>query len=183
MTDKSEKARTRFAAVFAAAALAGCSADTADLQPLQWQKIPGNFPGGEVLGFGSPGSFDERGNFTISAFKEDGVFKLYYGGADTFGTCAGPNGSHWRIGLATSTDGVNWTRVAGSATGGAILDIGDPGHFDSFLTYRPFVLHEGPSTACGTTARPPRSIAPTARWPRTGASATPSPPTASTSRA
>src|SRR6266478_5548824 len=65
----------RFALGLAAAVLAaGCSADTADLQPLQWQKVPGSGPGGAVLGFGSPGSFDERGNFTISAFKEGDVF-------------------------------------------------------------------------------------------------------------
>ena len=115
----------RFALLPAALALlARCSASTTELAPLEWQKVPGTGPGGAVLGFGAPGTFDERGNFTISAFKEGGVFKLYYGGADATGTCAGPNGSHWRIGLATSTDGVNWTRVPGTETGGAILDIG-----------------------------------------------------------
>ena len=134
----------RFALLPAALALlARCSASTSELAPLEWEKVPGTGPGGAVLGFGAPGTFDERGNFTISAFKEGDVFKLYYGGADGTGSCPGPNGSHWRIGLATSTDGVNFTRVPGAATGGAILDIGEPGHFDSFLTYRPFVLHDG----------------------------------------
>jgi len=73
----------RFALVLAAPLLlAGCSASTTDLAPLEWQKVPGTGPGGAVLGFGSPGSFDERGNFTISAFKEGDVIRLYYGGAD-----------------------------------------------------------------------------------------------------
>ncbi len=134
----------RFALVLSAPMLlARCSASTAELAPLEWQKVPGSGPGGAVLGFGSPGSFDERGNFTISAFKDGDVVKLYYGGADATGPCAGPNSSHWRIGLATSTDGVNFTRVPGTATGGSILDIGDAGHFDSYLTYRPFVLKDG----------------------------------------
>jgi hypothetical protein len=38
---------------------------------------------------------------------------------------------------------VNFTRVDGGATGGAILENGAPGEFDSFLTYRPFVLKDG----------------------------------------
>jgi hypothetical protein len=53
------------------------------------------------------------------------------------------NGTHWRIGLATSTDGLTFTRVAGSETGGAVLDNGAAGDFDSYLTYRPFVLKDG----------------------------------------
>jgi hypothetical protein len=123
--------------------LARCSSSTADLAPIAWQKVPGGGPGGSVLGFGSPGSFDERGNFTISAFKDGDVYKLYYGGADATGSCPGINGAHWRIGLAQSSDGLNWTRVPGTATGGAILDLGTPGKFDDYLTYRPFVLKDG----------------------------------------
>jgi predicted GH43/DUF377 family glycosyl hydrolase len=124
-------------------ALAGCSASTADLQPLAWQKVPGPGPGGALLGLDGPGTFDERANFTVSAFKDAGVYYLYYGGSDATGACAGINGSHWRVGLAQSTDGVNWTRVPGVETGGAILDVGSPGQFDEFLAYRPFVLKDG----------------------------------------
>src|SRR6266850_4364595 len=135
----------RVALVLAGAlSFAGCSASTADLAPLEWQKVSGPGPNGAVMGFGSAGSFDERGNFTISAFKDGDLFRLYYGGADTTGPCGGINSAHWRIGLATSTDGLNWTRVPGTATGGSILDLGDAGHFDSYLTYRPFVLKDGP---------------------------------------
>src|SRR5207302_85981 len=113
------------------ALLARCSASTAELAPLEWQKVPGTGPGGAVLGFGAPGTFDERGNFTISAFKEGGVFKLYYGGADATGTCAGPNGSHWRVGLAESTDGINFTRMNdGPGPDGTVLPLGPPGSID-----------------------------------------------------
>jgi hypothetical protein len=127
----------------ASVALAGCSANTADLQPIAWQKVPGPGPGGALLGLGGAGGFDERGNFTVSAFKDGAVYSLYYGGSDATGSCAGINGSHWRVGLAQSTDGLNWTRVPGVETGGAILDLGSPGQFDEFLAYRPFVLKDG----------------------------------------
>jgi hypothetical protein len=130
----------RFSLLLAAPLLlARCSATTADLEPIAWQKVPGTGPGGAVLGLGSPGNFDERGNFTISAFKDGDVYRLYYGGADTTPPCLGINSAHWRIGLAQSTDGLAWTRVPGTETGGAILDIGAAGKFDDYLTYRPYV--------------------------------------------
>jgi hypothetical protein len=143
--------RARFALVLIAQVfgaeilLARCSSSAADLLPIEWQKVPGGGPRGSVLGPNpTAGSFDERGNFTISAFKDGDVYRLYYGGADITGPCAGINSAHWRIGLATSSDGLNWTRVPGTATGGAILDIGMAGKFDEYLSYRPFVLKDGP---------------------------------------
>jgi hypothetical protein len=142
MPPTSQPTRLLLAAA-AALLLARCSADTADLRPLRWEKVPGTGPGGSLLGLGSAGSFDERGNFTVRAFKDGATYRLYYGGADTSGACAGINSAHWRVGLAESSDGVGWTRVAGTETGGAILDIGTPGHFDDYLTYRPFVLRDG----------------------------------------
>jgi predicted GH43/DUF377 family glycosyl hydrolase len=126
-------------------AAAGCLAETADLEPLAWEKVAGPGPGGAVLGLGSAGAFDERGNFTVRAFKDGGTYWLYYGGSDATGSasCPGINDTHWRIGLAQSTDGVTFTRVAGAETGGAIVDLGAPGRFDAFLAYRPFVLKDG----------------------------------------
>ena len=128
----------------AALALAACQAETAELAPLQWTKVPGPGPNGAVLGLGASGAFDERANFTTNAFPDGGAVRLYYGGGDVSGDpgCPGINGSHWRIGLATSTDGVSFTRVTGGATGGAIVDNG-AGQFDSQLTYRPHVLKDG----------------------------------------
>ena len=145
--------RRRAPILFALAALvgfAGCSADTASTTPLSWQKVDTSTTGlaGSILGTDSPGTFDEIGNFTVSAFKDNGVTFLYYGGADSTGNATCPNSginvSHWRIGLAQSTDGVNFTRVPGTEFGGAILDNGASGTtFDSFLTYRPYVLKDG----------------------------------------
>ncbi len=141
--------RVRLVALAAALGSAACSSDMT-AAPLQWQKVQTSTTGlnGSVLGPGLPGAFDEIGNFTVSAFKAGGVTSLYYGGADASGRTICPsspafNASHWRIGLAQSTDGVNFTRVPGTATGGALLDNGAPGAFDSYLTYRPYVLPDG----------------------------------------
>jgi hypothetical protein len=146
------RAGTLLAAVTMLLGSAACS-DTAPITPLKWQKVESSSTGlnGSVLGLdtNTPGSFDEIGNFTVSAFKEGGTTFLYYGGADSTGNAicinTGINNSHWRIGLAQSTDGVTFNRVPGpdTLTGGAILDNGAPGTFDSFLTYRPYVLKDG----------------------------------------
>ena len=120
------------AGVFSAVLLGqvACFSEAASLKPLQWQKVPGGGPRGSVLGLGSSGAFDERANFTTHAFKDGSRYALYYGGSDAGGSCAGINGTHWRIGLARSTDGLNFTRVPGTGTGGAVLDLGSAGHFD-----------------------------------------------------
>src|SRR5262249_25290727 len=83
------------------------------------------------------------GTFTVDVFKDGDSYKMYYGGADATGACAGINAAHWRIGAATSTDGVNFTRVAGGQTGGAGLDTRAGGRVDSHPSYRPFVLKAG----------------------------------------
>ncbi len=125
--------------------LARCASYPAGLAPLQWVKVDGSLPAGEVLGPGSPGAFDEMGNFTVRAFRDGDAIALYYGGLDGTAppSCPGVNGSHWRVGLARAADGVSFTRVQGSETGGSILDLGASGNFDDSLTYRPFVLKDG----------------------------------------
>jgi hypothetical protein len=131
--------------------LAGCSASTASTDPLDWQKVTGSttdtgLANGGVLGLGTPGAFDERANFTVDAFRDGSVIRMYYGGADSVQAdpaCGGINGVHWRIGVATSPDGINFTRASGDQSKGSILDNGDSTAFDSFLTYRPNVLKDG----------------------------------------
>jgi hypothetical protein len=124
-----------------------CQADTAELSPLRWERVAGPALNGAVLGLGAAGTFDERANFTVHAFRDGAVIRLYYGGADATGdvACPGINDASWRIGLAESSDGLSFTRVAGDQgqTGGAIVDNGGAGDFDAKLTYRPFVLKDG----------------------------------------
>jgi hypothetical protein len=123
--------------------LLGCSASTAQLTPIAWEKTPGGGPNGSVIGTGAAGEFDEKANFTVSGFRDGDVIRIYFGGADTTGPCSGINSAHWRIGVATSSDGLTFTKVAGTETGGSIVDNGASGSFDSYLTYRPFVLKDG----------------------------------------
>ncbi len=127
----------------AALLLTQCQADTAGLAPLRWEKVAGPGPNGALLGLGEAGAFDERANFTVSAVRTADGVRLYYGGGDATGACAGINDSSWRIGVATSSDGVHFTRVAGAQAKGSILENGPDGAFDSKLTYRPFVLQDG----------------------------------------
>jgi hypothetical protein len=140
----------RLAVILAAPlALVACSSSTADLTPLAWAKVGTSTTGvrGSVLAAPGPaGAFDERANFTTNAFKDGDIVRMYYGGGDNVqadATCGGINDVHWRIGLATSTDGLNFTRVAGDQAKSSILDNGAPGQFDDFLTYRPNVLKDG----------------------------------------
>jgi hypothetical protein len=126
-----------------AALLLSCQADTAKLAPLDWRKVTGPATAGALMDLGAAGAFDEKGTFTVRALPGGSSLRIYYGGADATGTCAGINDAHWRIGLAESPDGLHFTRVTGTETGGAVLDNGAPGSFDEQLTYSPFVLHDG----------------------------------------
>ncbi len=69
------RARAILGAAAALLSFAGCSSDTASITPLQWQKVHTSTTGlnGSVLGLDAPGTFDEIGNFTVSAFKDGGV--------------------------------------------------------------------------------------------------------------
>ncbi len=49
----------------------------------------------------------------------------------------------FRIGHATSTDGLTWVKAAGSAGAGAVLGLGEPGRPDSRGAAHPHVLEEG----------------------------------------
>ncbi|HSP88120.1 MAG TPA: hypothetical protein VLN45_08295 [Ignavibacteriaceae bacterium] len=58
---------------------------------------------GPVLFPGSQSNWDSWAVHPGSVIKEDGIYKMYYTGwANTYG--------HWQVGLATSTDGINWVK-------------------------------------------------------------------------
>ena len=71
---------------------------------------------GTALTAGAPGSWDLRFHGQISpssVIKKDGVYYLYYVGADgNRSTDGGP--SHRSLGVATSTDGINFTKHPGN---------------------------------------------------------------------
>ncbi|MCG6940318.1 MAG: glycosyl hydrolase [Thiohalocapsa sp.] len=87
---------------------------------------------GLLLHPGPPGNWDdERVSGPRVLRQADGIWLLWYYGRDrSFDRQVGlPTG---RIGLARSEDGLNWQRVAGPGTRGAVLDPHpDPRRFDS----------------------------------------------------
>ncbi|MEJ5263062.1 MAG: hypothetical protein WHT45_10305 [Ignavibacterium sp.] len=65
---------------------------------INWVKHPN-----PVLVPGNSGSWDSWAVHPGSIIKENGIYKMYYSGwADQYG--------EWYIGLATSTDGINWSK-------------------------------------------------------------------------
>ncbi|GIW05482.1 MAG: hypothetical protein KatS3mg060_0287 [Dehalococcoidia bacterium] len=58
------------------------------------------------------------------------------------GITAAGSGTNFRIGLATSPDGLRWERLPGPGTGGAILDLGMPGSWDEIAIGTPYLVAE-----------------------------------------
>jgi hypothetical protein len=93
---------------------------------LTWQKHPGN----PVLNTGPAGSFDSRhveGHWVV---HDASGYRMWYAGYD---------GSNWRIGLATSSDGIVWMRYAGNP----VLNLGSAGAWDQSHVYWPYVQPGG----------------------------------------
>jgi len=78
----------------------------------------------------SVGHFDSSGTRMNSMLFENGTFKVWYGGTD---------GTHWKIGYATSMDGINWTKQNG---GNPVLNLGAGGTWDSNHVSHPIVIND-----------------------------------------
>jgi len=108
---------------------------------LSWTRVPGAASGGAVFeGSGVSGSFDNAGVSTMSVIKVGTTFRMYYTGFTNISTIDG-------IGMAQSTNGTSWTRVAGNLAGGAMLRAsGDPNQFDTSYIVAPSLLVDQAST-------------------------------------
>jgi len=95
--------------------------------------------GRPVLTVAAKGMFDAAQVIGPCVLFEDGKFMMWYGGMD--GTLHDRTGIE-RIGLATSTDGVHWTRAN---QGRPVLDVGLPGSYDDIQVAHPCVVREGGS--------------------------------------
>jgi predicted GH43/DUF377 family glycosyl hydrolase len=84
-----------------------------------------------LLGIGSPGEFDDEGVYDPSILKVSNTFYLYYSAYQ--GTQVITEG------LATSTDGITWTRQ------GKVLDVGATGDWDDLKAHDVAVIEEGGS--------------------------------------
>jgi len=66
---------------------------------INWNR-PISYP---VLSAGSPGSWDEAAVAAATVIKDESGYKMYYHGWSDYS-------SNWHIGLATSSDGINWVK-------------------------------------------------------------------------
>lgn len=87
--------------------------------------------GNPVLDVGKPGQWDDKGCGCFSITDVGGRLHLYYMGAGTKNS--------WRIGLATSGNGVNWQRSKSNP----VLPQGPAGSWDSNAVTMPYVLNDG----------------------------------------
>ncbi len=85
---------------------------------IEWTKYAGN----PVLSPGSAGSWDENYVFTPSVLIHDSVYHMWYTGQS--GTVFNQN---YKIGHATSPDGINWTK---DTLNNPVLDKGSDGDWD-----------------------------------------------------
>jgi len=89
------------------------------------------YPGNPVLDVGPEGSWDDAIVNNPSVIFDGANYKMWYGGND---------GTNFRIGYATSPDGVNWTK-ADSVN--PVLDIGIADSWDDENVASPCVLYDG----------------------------------------
>ncbi|MCP4545973.1 MAG: hypothetical protein GY835_05845 [bacterium] len=89
-----------------------------------WTKHPSN----PILDLGDHGDFDSRHVGMKSVVLHNDLFFLFYHGSD---------GTSYKIALAISSDAINWSRY------GVVLDIGNPGDFDSEHVSQPHVVQIG----------------------------------------
>ncbi len=91
-----------------------------------WTKSPAN----PVLGLGPPGTWEDNHLHSTTVLYDGLKYHMWYGGDD---------GLNWRIGYATSPDGITWTKSPANP----VLDLGPPGSWDDTQTQFPSVLHDG----------------------------------------
>lgn len=92
---------------------------------IAWQKHPSN----PILVPGPPGSWDSQGVLYMSVLFMNGTYMMWYSGRD---------GVTSRIGLATSTDGVQWTKYHGNP----VVAEGGPGAWDAYYVEAPGVAYK-----------------------------------------
>ena len=92
---------------------------------IHWTKVAGSGGAGAVLGLGAAGARDAKGAAHPCVLKIAGTYRMWYEGYD---------GTAWRIMLATSPDGINWTKQ------GVALDLGASGAKDGQGLANPMVI-------------------------------------------
>ncbi|MEW6701143.1 MAG: hypothetical protein AB1298_00345 [Bacteroidota bacterium] len=93
-----------------------------------WTKYSGN----PVLNIGTNGLWDDTHLVAPYVVFDGKTYKMWYSGHD---------GTNYRLGYATSTDGKNWTKYSGNP----VLNLGTAGSWDAQGVYSPTILFTGVS--------------------------------------
>jgi hypothetical protein len=104
------------------------------------------FATGEVADPARRAHFDAMGAFGVCVLRDGPRYLMWYTGWNGDDAPVAPGRAqpvHYRIGLATSPDGVAWTPQPGEAGLGAVLGLGPPGSADEQAAGQPFVLRDG----------------------------------------
>jgi predicted GH43/DUF377 family glycosyl hydrolase len=101
---------------------------------IHWTRSNGGKP---VLTIGPRGGFDDGQVMGPQVLLEHGMYRMWYTGMSSHWHSSGIG--FYRVGLATSTDGVHWTRAN---HGRPVLDVGPRGAFDEVQAATPSILHE-----------------------------------------
>jgi len=93
--------------------------------------------GQPVLETGPPGRFDDGQVVGPQVLYEKGIYRMWYTGMSLhwYSSAIG----YYRIGLATSRDGIHWVR---SFQGKAVLDVGPAGSYDEVQAATPSILRD-----------------------------------------
>jgi predicted GH43/DUF377 family glycosyl hydrolase len=95
-----------------------------------WSGFMEASPGNPVIDVGPPGSWDDIAAFPGPVLYDGSIYKMWYSGYD---------GTRFRMGYATSSDGVGWTKYPSNP----IIALGAPGSWDDFNLYASSILHDG----------------------------------------
>ena len=93
---------------------------------IEWVKYPGN----PVLDVGGSGIWDDYHVAQATVLFDGTEYRMWYSGND---------GLNYRIGLATSADGLTWVKYHANP----VLDIGERGTWEDANVYKPIVLFNG----------------------------------------
>ena len=99
---------------------------------VSWTKYSGN----PVLDLGTPGSWDGDSISDACVLKENAGYKMWYTG-QTYGASSADD--VFKIGYATSPDGIHWTKYSGNP----VLTPGSLGSWDDRRVWRPSVIPTG----------------------------------------
>ncbi len=93
---------------------------------ITWVKYSGN----PVLDWGPPGSWDDSRVDVPMVIYDGTTFQMWYSGND---------GSRFRIGYASSSDGTTWFKSATNP----VLDLAPWGSWDDYHVYSPSIIYDG----------------------------------------